>query len=74
MDETTKDFSDRLLDRANVITLKKRSFVSLKEEQKQNQYTQNTYEKFKCLNYSQYSSWVKNDMPLSAFTIEELHF
>jgi 5-methylcytosine-specific restriction endonuclease McrBC GTP-binding regulatory subunit McrB len=33
MDETTKDFSDRLLDRANIVVLNKKSVVQLKEEQ-----------------------------------------
>lgn len=74
VDETTKDFSDRLLDRANVIILKKRSFVTLKEEQNQHKYRQKTYEENKCLHYSQYSSWINHDMPLTAFTIDELHF
>lgn len=74
IDETTKDFSDRLLDRANVITLKKRSFVSLKEEQNDPKYRQKTYEEGMCLHYSKYISWINNDKPLSAFTIDELHF
>ncbi|WP_349407251.1 hypothetical protein, partial [Clostridium perfringens] len=33
LDETTRDLSDRVLDRANVITLKKRSFSELKENE-----------------------------------------
>ncbi|RFB20714.1 hypothetical protein DZB87_26510 [Bacillus sp. ALD] len=32
MDETTKDLSDRLLDRANVVVLEKRSFKEIKDE------------------------------------------
>lgn len=74
MDETTRDFSDRLLDRANVIVLNKKSFVQLKEEQENEKNSEKMYEKYFCSSYDEYSSWIKNTNALSAYSGDELEF
>ncbi|GAB6098423.1 AAA family ATPase [Halanaerocella petrolearia] len=73
IDETTKDFSDRLLDRANVITLDKFSFYEIKEnlEKEGQQLEMSTADKV--YNSIQFSQWQSQlDTPLQVLTDEEL--
>lgn len=74
IDETTKDFSDRVMDRANFIVLKKGSFVQLKEEQKDAKYREKTFEENYCHSFSKYSNWIDNDDLLSVYDPYELRF
>ncbi|KGN02644.1 hypothetical protein Z969_03915 [Clostridium novyi A str. 4570] len=69
IDETTKEFSSRLLDRSNIITLKKIRFSSLKEKYEENN------EKYKnpIYSYKQYSSWI-TDYKSKSFSNEEIEF
>lgn len=71
LDETTKDFSDRLLDRANIVTLQKQSFVSLKQEQGK---IKNKVYKSKEYSFEEYSSWIKSSKQIALeFSMEELN-
>jgi hypothetical protein len=78
MDETTKDFSDRLLDRANIVTLKKMPLRKLKEEQDYLKQKTNIDENLPQDFFNttvEYRSWVDNTKKsLSAYKIEELEF
>ncbi|MEJ8554846.1 McrB family protein [Tepidibacter sp. Z1-5] len=69
LDETTKDFSDRLLDRANIVTLKKKSFVDFRKEKITSQ--EYKYEK-RFYSGIDYSYWINKKKGLEAFTIAEL--
>ena len=71
LDETTKEFSDRLLDRANIVNLSKQSFLEFSKEKKESQnntYSQNYY------SASVYRSWIENKNSLDAFEENELMF
>lgn len=71
IDETTKDFSDRLLDRANIVSLQKQSFISLKEEQES---VKDKIYKSKSYSFEEYSCWIKKSKHISLdFKIEELN-
>jgi hypothetical protein len=72
MDETTKDFSDRLLDRANVVVLAKRKFSALYEDL--HDPTRGAFEYRPCQSYTDYSAWVKPDAYLEAYTADERQF
>lgn len=69
LDETTKDFSDRLLDRSNLVSLKKRTLREFtqekkefnKEELRNNKYT-----------YDEYLSWINNNVTVDEFLDEEI--
>ena len=75
MDETTKDFSDRLLDRANVVVLKKKPFKDLMEEQFDGNDGLYGYEHNKCTSYTQYRAWIDLRKKLSdAYTNNEIKF
>ncbi|GAA0786361.1 McrB family protein [Hathewaya limosa] len=75
MDETTRDFSDRLLDRANIVVPQKRTFISLKiqkEENKDRKIIRTFRNKY---SFSQYKTWINNEKtPLEAYKDEELKF
>lgn len=76
MDETTKDFSDRLLDRANVATLRKMSFVELKAKLNGISSSDNEVLAHGAV-YSDtknYRSWYTSNKPLEAFTDKDLVF
>lgn len=72
LDETTKDFSDRLLDRANLVTLKKRKFVEFMDE-KIKSYNMNEIEKY-IYSYEDYMSWVKDNEVIDILSNQELSF
>lgn len=72
LDETTKDFSDRLLDRANLVTLKKRKFVDFIDE-KIKSYNMDDIERY-TYSYDDYRSWVDNSSGVDDLSIEELNF
>lgn len=67
LDETTKDFSDRLLDRVNVVTLQKGSFTQL-QQAAPSDHPDRTFD------YQQYHSWINQHPGISAYTEEELQF
>lgn len=59
LDETTKEFSDRVLDRANLVTIKRKSlrdFINYKKEYGVNTFINN--EIYTTLNYKE---WINND-------------
>lgn len=70
LDETTKDFSDRLLDRANLVTLKKRKFVDFRNE-KIKSYNMNDLE-MQTYSYDDYRSWVDDTSGVDDLSIPEL--
>lgn len=75
MDETTKNFSDRLLDRANVITLKKKNFKELKSDLNEVDQDMDVDKVAAFDSYLKYSPWIQKDkLWLDAYTEEELEF
>lgn len=73
LDETTKDFSDRLLDRANIVTLNKKKFIDFKNEKMNNKYK--SHEKMNTIySYQEYSSWIDSRNRVEDLTDEELIF
>ncbi|MGD7045869.1 McrB family protein [Jeotgalibacillus proteolyticus] len=73
-DETTKDISDRLLDRSNVVVLEKRSFKEIKEELEQ--FTDNSQKSSGLEDaYGEvYSTWKSEKGCWEAFKDSELEF
>ena len=67
LDETTKDFSDRLLDRVNVVTLQQVSFTQMNQSAPEN-HPDRTF------TYEQYRSWSVQEPAFTAYTQEELKF
>lgn len=78
VDETTKDFSDRLLDRANIIILEKQSFSRLKEEIHEfNKEDEGSLESEKTNDYGSYEeylSWINEENWLNAYSDTEIQF
>ncbi|WP_270670967.1 McrB family protein [Paraclostridium bifermentans] len=73
LDETTKDFSDRLLDRANIVTLNKKKFIDFKNEKMNKKYK--SHEKINTIySYQEYSSWIDSRNRVEDLTDEELIF
>lgn len=68
LDETTKDFSDRLLDRVNLVTLHKASFSQLKALSKNddNEVRVNNF------SYAEFKSWINQDPGIDAFNEQEI--
>lgn len=72
-DETTKDLSDRLLDRSNVVVLEKRSFIDIRNEINSNiesEYNTGQEEAYGTV----YLKWKSNKGDWDAFKDEELIF
>ncbi len=67
LDETTKDFSDRLLDRVNVVTLSKTSFADMRQWDDVSCPVQN-------FDFDDFKSWVSNKPGITAYTTDELLF
>ncbi|MBU3156924.1 McrB family protein [Clostridium estertheticum] len=74
MDETTKDFSDRLLDRANIINLKKESLQTFQEEIQNIKSNDIDYNDFMCKSVDEYQSWTVKKNWSDAFTKAEIKF
>ncbi|OHW62284.1 hypothetical protein EUAN_13540 [Andreesenia angusta] len=74
LDETTKDFSDRLLDRANLIFLNKKSFMDYRIEQEYAKDVKLSFGESICDSYDIFSSWVSSESPIEMFGEEELVF
>lgn len=68
LDETTKDFSDRLLDRVNVVTLQKTSFAMM--QQMTDDITCSTQN----FDFEDFKAWVSTKAGIEAYTTEELLF
>ncbi|QCJ05645.1 AAA family ATPase [Clostridium butyricum] len=73
LDETTKDLSDRVLDRANVISLKKRSFAELKENN-DDIINANEQKSINNIGFDEYNLWINNKNFINTFDIDELTF
>jgi len=69
LDETTKDLSDRLLDRVNLVTLKKTGFMHFStldlEKETDNRVV---------FNYHDFQNWKNTGVPTNAFKLKELQF
>jgi len=69
LDETTKELSDRLLDRVNLVTLKKSGFM---------QFSTLNLDRISyrgiAFNYHDFQHWKNHDRPTSAFRTDELKF
>lgn len=74
VDETTKDISDRLLDRANTITLSKISFVDLINNIDEYDLSKSTFEQHICRKYDDYNKWIQKENSLNAFNKSEIEF
>lgn len=70
LDETTKDISDRLLDRAFVINLKKKKFTDFYSQGSQ----KNSDSLEICDSSVLYNQWRSDNEPISAFVTRELDF
>ncbi|MFC7677514.1 McrB family protein [Paenibacillus sp. GCM10028914] len=70
IDETTKNFSDRFLDRANIVTLRKLSFSSLLERE----FVEPTKPLISFGSKDVFTNWSSKDLAISAFSLEELKF
>ncbi|SHH89468.1 McrB family protein [Clostridium intestinale] len=74
-DETTKDFSDRLLDRANIINLKKENLVKFQKEVKELKNIKMEDKDFsRCASEEEYQSWTVKRNWSEAYTDEEIKF
>lgn len=76
LDETTKDFSDRVMDRANVIELEKENFETLFKIERFESLANNDEDENSNLavSYSDFGEWRKPSNGLHSFKIEELKF
>lgn len=76
LDETTKDFSDRLLDRGNVVTLKKKSFKEHREKTSSVDKVDYNEENLDTIfnKYENYDSWRITNSGWGAFSDLELDF
>ncbi len=70
LDETTKDISDRLLDRAFVINLKKKKFTDFYNQDS----SKNSSTIEICDSAVLYNQWRSDNEPITAFTPRELDF
>ena len=67
LDETTKEFSDRLLDRVNMVSIQKGSFLEMKRLNKKLQPS-------RTFSFQEFSSWRKINGGVEIFEDEELEF
>lgn len=72
IDETTKDFSDRLLDRANVINLRKEKLSTLKNSLSEQNPSQ-SYKDFQCESYKTYREWISDKKWNEVYRDEEVN-
>ncbi len=76
VDETTKEFSDRLLDRANIIILEKQTFKTLKseiEEFNENASNEEAYNNI-CKNKGVYLDWINDSHWFEPYNDIEIDF
>lgn len=69
LDETTKDFSDRLLDRANLVSLRKGLLKDFKKEKRE--FNQNIIENTE-FTLQDFESWVKKDITIDELLDDEI--
>lgn len=75
LDETTKEISDRLLDRAYVLNLKKRKFKDYREEQEKiKRLDESIISSGKCGKTITFEEWKTKENYVSVFKNEELEF
>lgn len=74
VDETTKDFSDRLLDRANVINLRKEKFSKFKSEIENSNLKCIEFNECVCNSFDEYQSWTIQGKWTDAYTDAEIEF
>ncbi|WP_291574573.1 McrB family protein [Clostridium sp. UBA4548] len=74
IDETTKDFSDRLLDRANIINLRKEKLSKLQNEMVERSLKDSYSNGFECDDFDQYKSWISEKNWIEAYSNEEIEF
>lgn len=77
VDETTKDFSDRLLDRANIIILQKELFKTLKDEVTEFNKNNNEIKVNREYSYGEYKEfygWINKESWINAYTDKEIQF
>ena len=72
LDETTKNISDRLLDRAFVINLKKKKFIDYFSQNLENEF-ESTPITYGCSS-SKYNQWRSKRKPIESFSQKELAF
>lgn len=79
LDETTKDFSDRLLDRANLVTLKKGTFKDFKDEKieflkdsQDEKLEDNDLDKDMSFTFEEFQSWIKKDVTIDRLSDDEI--
>lgn len=69
MDETTKDFSDRLLDRANLVSLRKGLLKDFRKEKKE--FNQKIVEEIE-FTLQDFESWIKKDITIDELLDDEI--
>ena len=74
IDETTKEFSDRLLDRANMISLKKEKLAKLQNEMNELSLKSQSNKDLQCDSFNEYQSWISNKNWIEAYSHEEIEF
>lgn len=74
LDETTKDFSDRVLDRANVISLSKKKFLEVYTEETSKGFSVKDNSNFETINFSTYSNWIQKSKGIKGFNKHEVLF
>lgn len=74
VDETTKDFSDRLLDRANIINLKKVELKRLNESISNLGEQNQSYKDYQCDSFTEYQTWISDKKWIDAYSEEEIEF
>ncbi|KPU43327.1 AAA domain (dynein-related subfamily) [Oxobacter pfennigii] len=74
IDETSKDFSDRLLDRANIITLNKPTLKNLTAVLKGNDKLDVSYKRYMGNSFEKYRAWYNDSNWCEAYTDDEIEF
>lgn len=69
LDETTKDFSDRLLDRANLVSLRKGLLKDFRKEKKE--FNQKIVEEIE-FTLQDFESWIKKDITIDELLDDEI--
>jgi len=73
LDETTKNISDRVLDRSFTINLKKKNFIDYSNQDLEKE-TEGIPKLNVCKSSSLYNQWRSKDNPINSFNIKELEF
>ena len=74
LDDTTKDLSDRVLDRTRIITLKSKSLadiININQISKESKLSENEYDNIK---FNEFNRWIDKRIGIYSFTKREIKF